>query len=82
MTLFLDTNILFDSFLNREGFSESANAILNLSKKDNYKLAILALSIPNLHYSGEENLHWKPLLGKLFHLLIKFALRFRLQLRS
>lgn len=50
MKVFLDTNVILDYYLNRDGFSDNAEAVLSLGYGRAYDLYVSALTFANMAY--------------------------------
>jgi len=50
MNVFLDTNVVLDFILNREGFAKEAAILFDLGEREKIELSLSSLSINNIDY--------------------------------
>lgn len=71
MKLLIDTNVILDILLKRDGFYEDAVKILLLSEKDKVEEYVSASAITDIFYIANRNLHDKEMAKNLIKKLLE-----------
>lgn len=71
MTILIDTNVILDVLLKREGLYQDGANVMNLAKRDNIKLFVSASAITDIYYIAHQTLRNKTKIKDLLSKLLK-----------